>query len=65
MEKKYVNEKEVSELFGIPRGSLSNDRWLKRGLPWVRIGTRIRYSISDINKYIEDNRFVPKQEDAV
>jgi len=64
MEKKYLNEKEVSKLLGIPRGSLANDRWLKKGLPHVRIGGRIRYAISDINKYIEDNRIIPEQREA-
>jgi len=64
MEKKYLSEKEVSKLFGIPRGSLANDRWLKKGLPHVRIGTRVRYSISEINKYLEENTVVPEQREA-
>lgn len=38
-------------------GSLANDRYLGVGIPFVRVGRRIRYRRSDVIAFLEANRF--------
>ena len=54
--RKYLREKEVSEIYGINRHTLARQRWGDYGLPYViqgrKIGTKkggiILYNIEDI-----------------
>jgi hypothetical protein len=36
--------------------ALTQDRYRRRGLPWVKVGSRVRYLRSDVLKYLEDNK---------
>ncbi|WP_142278448.1 helix-turn-helix domain-containing protein [Mycobacterium europaeum] len=46
---------EVADLIRASKESLNQDRYLGRGLPYVRIGRKIRYRREDILKYLSDN----------
>jgi hypothetical protein len=65
MEKKYVSEEEflttgeVSRWIKASTGGLANDRWRCKGLPYLKIGGKVRYLKSDILKYLEDKKIRP------
>ena len=40
---KYLTEIEVSEITGISKSCLQQHRWLRKGLPYIKIGRSVRY----------------------
>ena len=46
---------EVAEFIRASKASLDQDRYLQRGLPYVKIGRRIRYRREDVLKYLDAN----------
>lgn len=55
--KLYLNEFEVSYLTGLSVFTLRNDRFLGRGIPYLRIKTRrIMYRMVDVVAYMERQR---------
>lgn len=54
---KYLNEKQVSEITGRALSTLRNDRFARRGIPYVRWGPRfIRYCEKDVKRFMESRR---------
>ncbi|ORB87514.1 hypothetical protein B1987_13735 [Mycobacterium kansasii] len=47
---------EVAEFIRASKQSLDQDRYLGRGLPYVRIGRKIRYERAAVLKFLADNR---------
>lgn len=58
--RKFLKSEDVAEMLDVTLGSLANDRYLGQGIPYVKIGTRVRYLESDVQAYIEANRVVPQ-----
>jgi hypothetical protein len=50
-----VTPKEVETLFGIPRGSLANMRWAKKGPRFYKQGRKIFYFLSEFEAWIRSN----------
>ena len=48
MTKKYMTEKEVAEFTAISISTLRNDRFLGKGIPYIKIGRSVRYSLVDV-----------------
>lgn len=46
---------EVAEFIQASKESLNQDRYLGRGLPYIRIGRKIRYRREEIVKYLDAN----------
>lgn len=57
-DKMLIDEKKLSEILGISRNGLRNMRLKKEGVPWVKIGSRVRYKVTDILKFIEENTVI-------
>lgn len=55
-EKRWIDERAVSEMTGRALPTLRNDRFLGRGLPYTKMGKSVRYSIDDIVAYMEARR---------
>lgn len=51
-----ASPKQIAEYMGTTEASLAHDRYMRRGLPYTRIGRRIRYMRADVLKHLEDNR---------
>jgi predicted DNA-binding transcriptional regulator AlpA len=49
--------RQVAELLGVPEASLAQDRYLRKGVPYIKIGKRVRYLRSDVLKYLTSHRF--------
>jgi hypothetical protein len=56
MEERYLNEHETAEITGLSVFTLRNDRHLKRGLPYSKIGSCVRYSTRDIHEFMARHR---------
>jgi len=59
MEKKYLNDKEVSEITGICVQTLRNDRIKDQGFPYIKFRRRVLYDKEDIIKFLEENKIRP------
>ena len=53
---KYLNEKQVSEMTGRALSTLRNERFLGKGMPYIKIGKSIRYKLGDIITFMEAGR---------
>jgi hypothetical protein len=54
LEKPYLNEKEVHEITGRALSTLRNERFMRRGLPYLKIaGRSIRYRTGDVISFME------------
>jgi hypothetical protein len=57
LKKPYLNEVEVSTLTGRAISTLRNERHLRRGLPYLKIGKRsVRYKLQDVLSFMEGRR---------
>jgi hypothetical protein len=57
LKKPYLNEFEVAAITGRAVSTLRNERFLRRGFPYLRIGKRsIRYKTPDIITAMESRR---------
>jgi len=54
-----ILEEEAAKIIGRSIQTMRNDRHLCRGLPYIKIGRSVRYSLQDIQEYIQKNRIVP------
>ena len=53
--KKLLTETEVEKLYGINKRTLQRERSFNTGIPYVKLGKRVRYQLSTIDQYIKDN----------
>ena len=57
LEKKYLNEKEVAAITGRAVSTLRNERFMRKGLPYLKVGGRsIRYKTEDVIAFMEGRR---------
>ena len=55
-ENKYITEKEVAHITGRALQSLRNDRFLRRGIPYIKMGRSVRYSYGDVIAFMESRK---------
>lgn len=51
-----LTAKQLSEQTGFSENSLAQDRYLGKGIPYVKVGKRVRYLKSDVLAYLQANR---------
>lgn len=57
LKKPYLNEMEVAAVTGRAVSTLRNERHLRRGFPYCRVGRRsIRYKTADVIEAMESRR---------
>ncbi|MDO0975981.1 helix-turn-helix domain-containing protein [Mycolicibacterium frederiksbergense] len=47
---------QLAEFLQSTAAAMAQDRYLGRGVPYTRIGRRVRYLKADVLKYLEDNK---------
>jgi predicted DNA-binding transcriptional regulator AlpA len=52
-QQRYIKEKEVARITGRGLQTLRNDRHRGRGLPYIKMGRSVRYSLEDVIAYME------------
>jgi len=54
--KRAITPKDLEEIYGIPRGSLANMRWAKKGPRYFKAGPRrVIYMVEDVEEWISRN----------
>lgn len=53
MEKQYLNERDVSQLYGISTKNLQNRRYEGRGPCYFKFGGSVRYRVADLDAFVE------------
>jgi len=53
---KYLTEKQVSEITNRALSTLRNDRFLSRGIPYIKAGKSVRYNLEDVVNYMESRK---------
>ena len=53
---KYLNESQVAEMTGVALSTLRNQRFLGEGMPYVKLGRSVRYSLSDVIDHMEKHK---------
>lgn len=53
---KYVDERAVSQITGRALATLRNDRYVGRGIPYVKMGRSVRYRLDDVINYMESHK---------
>ncbi len=52
----YVTEKEVAAMTCRAVSTLRNDRYMRRNIPYVKIGRSVRYKLADVLEFMDGNR---------
>jgi hypothetical protein len=60
VEDEFYTDAELAARFKISRGSLQNDRWKGKGIPYHKINRKVRYSRADVEKYFADRKVTPE-----
>jgi hypothetical protein len=53
---KYLTEVQVAEIMSRALSTLRNDRFNRRGLPYIKVGRSVRYSLNDVIQFMESRR---------
>ena len=57
----FLSEAEVAKILSISRATLQQNRWLNRGIPFLKVGRSVRYAVTDLQAYIEENRVATEE----
>ena len=55
MIEELMTTKQLANVLGFAAKTLSNQRVLGTGIPFIKIGNAVRYKRSDVETYIEEN----------
>jgi hypothetical protein len=55
-ENRYLNEKQVDAITGRSVFTLRNDRAKNQGIPYVKNGRQVRYSLKDVIEFMEKRK---------
>jgi hypothetical protein len=53
---KYIEEREVARITGFALSTLRNNRFKGAGIPYLKIGRSVRYSLKDVVDFMEKHR---------
>lgn len=54
--KRAITPAEFEEIYGVPRGSLANMRWAKKGPRYFKAGPRrVIYMVEDVEEWLSRN----------
>lgn len=52
----FLTTKQLAEWLGVSQQSLATDRYLGQGIPYIKIGKRVRYTKADVLDFLNVNR---------
>jgi len=56
MDKRFLNEKELSKLIGRSLSTLRHDRRKGKGVPFIKIQRQVKYDLDDVLCFMESNK---------
>ena len=57
--RQLVSTKDLSEIWGVPESTLRYWRCAQTGPPYVKLGGRIKYDLTDVERYVRANKQMP------
>jgi hypothetical protein len=57
---RWIEPPEVQEITGKKLQTLANERYRGTGIPYYKLGSSIRYKLSDVIGYMERHRINPE-----
>ena len=61
-EVRYITEQQVADITGFALSTLRNHRHHRRGIPYLKCGRAIRYSLGDVLSYMESRRISTEED---
>ncbi len=55
----WLTEKEVAALTRLSLSTLGSHRFAGKGLPYAKLGRMVRYSASEVERYMESRQIYP------
>ncbi len=52
----FVSDKQLAQLLGVSVDMIRSQRRQKKGLPFYRFGRTVRYSLKDVERFVEQNK---------
>jgi predicted DNA-binding transcriptional regulator AlpA len=52
----YLHEQKVSEITGRALSTLRNERFNRKGIPYIKVGRSVRYSHEDVIAFMENRK---------
>ncbi len=52
----YLTERQVSKITSRGIQTLRNERSLRKGIPFVKLGRAVRYNLADVVEYMESRK---------
>ena len=62
MMKEYLTPGEVQEIYGLSMKWLANQRWAKKGIPYIKTGRKVLYKKEDVEAFLEGRKIKVNQE---
>lgn len=56
VQSRWISEKEAAKIMSVSVSTLRAHRFLRKGLPYIKVGRAVRYSIEDIFKFMEEHK---------
>lgn len=53
---RWIGEREVARITGIALPTLRNARSLRKGIPYAKVGSAVRYCLDDVIHFMESRR---------
>lgn len=53
--KRMVGPEEAESLYSIPKGTLANWRWAKKGPKFFKVGHKVLYKLDDLEDFFTSN----------
>ena len=61
---RYLNEIKVSEITGRALSTLRNERFRGEGIPYIKVGRSVRYSLQDVVRFMESRKINTSNEEG-
>ena len=58
----YLDEKKTANMAGCSVQKLQQDRFNRKGLPYVKLGRMVRYNLQDVVAYMESHKITHEAE---
>lgn len=56
MEQRYLTEKQVSRIIGLSLSTLRNNRSMRTGINYHKIGRSVRYALQDVIDFVNQRK---------
>ncbi|BCP05626.1 helix-turn-helix domain-containing protein [Mycobacterium paraintracellulare] len=53
---KLLTPRELADMLTVSEETLAQNRYLGQGIPFIKVGKRVRYQLADVVTYLENQR---------